>query len=57
MSGVRNTEAGRWFPHQFYGRETAERAYASAESIVASVETFYSERAEADIPAPDSDPM
>jgi HEPN domain-containing protein len=37
------------FPHQFYSRETANRAYAAAESIVEGVEGFYTEHGETEI--------
>lgn len=33
------------YPHQFYGRETAEKAIAASRQIVAAVEQFYLERA------------
>ena len=32
------------YPHQFYGRETAEKAVAAGESIVTQVEEFYAAR-------------
>lgn len=33
-------------PHQFYGRDTAERAVAAAQKIVTAIETYYRDSGE-----------